>query len=75
MNWCSRVRKLAPESRFCTPSDKDNPMVGWYTVVGPGGETGISHDSMEHAAMWFLAAVLDDKEAAQALGYQRETNA
>jgi len=42
-------------------------MIGWFTVAGPDGETGVSHDDMEHAALCFLAFVLDDKTAHEAL--------
>ena len=65
--WCERVRRKQPACRFFGPNDRRNPMIGWFTVAGPDGETGVSHDDMEHAALCFLAFVLDDKTAHEAL--------
>jgi hypothetical protein len=47
--------------RFYEPDDKGNPMRGWYCVAtancvgfnGPG-KWGVSVNSLEHAAYWFL---------------------
>lgn len=71
MTWCEKVSARFRGCEFFMPDDERNPMKGWYCVAGPTGETGVSHESMEHAAVCFLAHIHNDPEANEALRRRR----
>jgi len=67
MTWCEMVQSRFKGCEFFMPSDDRNPMPGWYCVSGPTGETGVSHEGIEHAAVCFLAYIHSDPKAIAAL--------
>ncbi len=65
--WMNRMQQMVRGFEFYGPRDAPNPAPGNYTVVGPLSEYRHSSHSIEHAAMLYLAQVLRDREAIDAL--------
>lgn len=66
-HWIDRVQELARGAEFYGPKDPPNPAPGNYTVVGPLTEYRHSPQSLAHAALLYLAQVMRDREAIEAL--------